>query len=299
MKIKIHAQRIYPPLEDLTVIPTTAKQEFTHPDSYGYDKVEVEAVTADIDSNIQPENIKKDVEILGKVGTLESPVIQPLKTVTLSSNVEEITADSGYDVINKVEIDINVTSDGKFVFEDIKYPDNVTSLGSSFFKDNQVIKSVYGEKIRNIGSQAFWATSIERFYSGDLTNIGSYAFYQSALQEFVGVASGIVSAENQLFQGCSSLRKCYLPVLSGTYATNQIFWGCTNLEDLKLAAGWNKGINISQSTKYSRETLVAIFNNLADLTGQTAQTLTIGAPNIAKLTAEDIAIATNKGWIVS
>lgn len=48
-----------------------------------------------------------------------------------------------------------------------------------------------------------------------------------------------------------------------------------------------------------RASLRAIINGLADLTGQTTQTLTLGATLIAKLTEEDIAIATNKNWTLS
>lgn len=61
--------------------------------------------------------------------------------------------------------------------------------------------------------------------------------------------------------------------------------------------------NLSSSfivqTILDRASLRAIINGLADLTGQTAQTLTLGAELLAKLTEEDIAIATNKNWTLS
>jgi surface protein len=52
------------------------------------------------------------------------------------------------------------------------------------------------------------------------------------------------------------------------------------------------------STILDRASLRAVINGLADLTGQTAQTLTLGATLITKLTEEDIAIATNKNWTI-
>lgn len=85
-----------PLLEDLEVTPSTIEQNFNHPNSYGYDNVKVKAISSDtlnitpttesqqhiglygtvnvsavdssIDSNIQAENIKKGVEILGVEG---------------------------------------------------------------------------------------------------------------------------------------------------------------------------------------------------------------------------------------
>lgn len=47
------------------------------------------------------------------------------------------------------------------------------------------------------------------------------------------------------------------------------------------------------------EALVNVFNALADLTGQTAKTIPLGSANLAKLSAEQLAIATNKNWTVT
>ena len=51
--IKQNATKIYPSLENLTVIPTGEQQVFNHPNSYGYDEVVVEAVESEI-LNITP-----------------------------------------------------------------------------------------------------------------------------------------------------------------------------------------------------------------------------------------------------
>lgn len=58
-------------LEEKVATPTTSQQvvEPTTEGAIGLSKVTVSAVTADIDSNIVPENIAKDVTILGVTGT--------------------------------------------------------------------------------------------------------------------------------------------------------------------------------------------------------------------------------------
>ena len=58
--------------------------------------------------------------------------------------------------------------------------------------------------------------------------------------------------------------------------------------------GMKTRFDISASTKFERTDLVTILNNLATVTS--AQTLTMGSTNLAKLTSSDKAIATNKGW---
>lgn len=60
-------------LQDKNISPSTEAQTVTADSNYsGLDKVTIEPVTSAIDSNIIPDNIKKDVSILGVVGTLES-----------------------------------------------------------------------------------------------------------------------------------------------------------------------------------------------------------------------------------
>lgn len=63
-----------------------------------------------------------------------------------------------------------------------------------------------------------------------------------------------------------------------------------------------KNAKISFSIGYyqwcDRASLRALINGLADLTGQTAQTLTLGTTLLAKLTNEDIAVATAKNWTI-
>lgn len=68
--------------------------------------------------------------------------------------------------------------------------------------------------------------------------------------------------------------------------------------DIKVLKNLKVGLDLSRARAFERPSLRAIINGLADLTGQTAQTLNLGATLMAKLTEEDIAIATNKNWTI-
>ena len=66
-----------------------------------------------------------------------------------------------------------------------------------------------------------------------------------------------------------------------------------NLSDYKL--------DLASCYKLTHESLMNVINNLYDIKakGCKAQQLVLGSTNIAKLTSEEIAIATEKGWTVS
>lgn len=79
--------------EEITVTPSTVKQVYTP--STGYNaitRVDVDAVTNSIDNNIAPENIKKDVTILGITGTLEEGAGGSVEGAKLFNSVEEMNA---------------------------------------------------------------------------------------------------------------------------------------------------------------------------------------------------------------
>lgn len=105
---KIDVGYVYPTLETLEVTPTTENQ-LIYPERYGFSQVEVEAVTSDIDNNIQENNIRKDIEILGITGTLEELNAQE-KTATPSTSQQIITPDNNYNSLSQVTIEA-VTKD--------------------------------------------------------------------------------------------------------------------------------------------------------------------------------------------
>lgn len=107
--------------------------------------------------------------------------------------------------------------------------------------------------------------------------------------------SQVVNMENT-FRKCPQLTT--IPAYDVSNVTNlyAVFNGCSKLKSI-LMYGMKVSFDISSSTKFEQSDLVTILNNLATVT--TTQTLTIGSTNLAKLTDEDKAIATNKGWTLA
>ena len=72
------------------------------------------------------------------------------------------------------------------------------------------------------------------------------------------------------------------------------FFRC-NVKDIYPFRNINSYCDLTAIT-LSQEVLLRFINNLAEAT--TTQTLTLGTTNLAKLSEDQIAIATNKGWTV-
>lgn len=78
------------------------------------------------------------------------------------------------------------------------------------------------------------------------------------------------------------------------------FLNCISLTTIKIAKDFNiDKFDCHNAFNLSHECLLEMLNNLIDLTGATAKTLTLGATNLAKLTDEEKLIATNKNWILA
>ena len=104
---------------------------------------------------------------------------------------------------------------------------------------------------------------------------------------------------NRIFNGNQALESIDLSNLDASKVTNltQLVDNCTNLKNFKAPKNISVSISdFSRSLNLTVESLIDIINNLA--TVSTTQTLTLGAVNLAKLTTEQIQIATNKGWTV-
>ena len=118
----------------------------------------------------------------------------------------------------------------------------------------------------------------------------------------------------QFLNGCTKCRGINLvnwnvPNLTQTnYATYRavaletLIWYKTIEEvlanNISCLNGLKVGLDVS-TTKLDRASLRALINGLSGLSDTTTQTLTLGATLRAKLTEEDIAIATAKNWTIA
>lgn len=101
------------------------------------------------------------------------------------------------------------------------------------------------------------------------------------------------------FDGCTSLHT--VPALHAQNVTNlnSMFKNCTALTNFGGLIGVKKSWSLQWCEALTHDSLLNVLNGLADLTGGTIQTLTLGSINLAKLTSAEKAIATNKNWALA
>lgn len=127
----------------------------------------------------------------------------------------------------------------------------------------------------------------------------SFICYQSDKLERVLVADGAnvnFHTYGGDFIGCSSLNEVGAINMSTAVNLQREFTGCVSLKSIHCTH-WRLSFDISASTQFETDDLVEIISNLDPVT--TPQTLTMGATNLAKLTDDQIKVATDKGWTLA
>lgn len=140
-------------------------------------------------------------------------------------------------------------------------------------------------------------------YCSNLTTLDLSSFDTSSVTSMGG-----------MFDNCDRLTTLDLSNFNTSSVTNMMymFYNCSNLTTIigthtleevqagtiKALKGTKESLNLSYSPLLERASILALFYGLADLTGQTANTVTLHATAKARLTSEDIKIATDKNWNV-
>lgn len=106
-------------------------------------------------------------------------------------------------------------------------------------------------------------------------------------------------SSNTLFDSCYSLRQIERLDMKNINTANNMFSGCNLLTEIKEIYNIPVSLNLTSCNYLKCSTLLKILNALVDLSGQASKTLSLGSTNLAKLSDEEKAIATNKNWTLS
>lgn len=157
-------------------------------------------------------------------------------------------------------------------------PNTCTDL-SAMFNECPALTSVY------IGGDTSGVTTTSDMFRDDVALQTAPFFITTAVESMEG-----------MFSGCSALTRVPVYDCNSVTVFNQMLHGCISLTAVPLS-NIRVSLDISASALYPSTELVNTISRLRTVT--TTQTLTMGQTNLNKLTAEQIAVATNKGWTVA
>ena len=245
-------------------------------------------------------------------------------TETISSG--DLTTPGWFKTIKKFPIFGVSGTSASYMFyncplETITVPDtsNVTNMANMF---NRALKLTsvnvpQMSKVTNCYQMFNDCSNIQIINLGDtskVTNMNSMFMSCKKLASITGLDTSSCTDFTRTFATCKALTT--LPKLNASSANklSQMFISCNALttlggfENLGQAYLTTSSANydyytldLSSHTKLTHESLMNVINNLYDIAtkGCNTQKLVLGSTNLAKLTAEEVAIGTSKGWSIS
>lgn len=137
--------------------------------------------------------------------------------------------------------------------------------------------------------------SIPQLNTSNVTDMSSMFVGCSSLVSIPELDTSNVTNMSYMFDGCSKLETIPLLDTSNVTDSDNMFRTCYKIANIGGFQGLKVSISMNYSYYITRESMLNIFNTI----GEARETITIRQDVADRLTDEDIAIATNKGWTIS
>lgn len=279
----------------LSITPSTSSQSFTASSPYtGYGTVTVNAVTSSIDSNIQAENIKNGVSILGVSGTYTgsggsstkygATIDNLLGDVNASGVLQPPSSGLGSITFTGVNDVASSALSHRFCENDsigsVTFPDLTTVSGNNSMEyafDNSSITSISFPELLTISANYamdYMCRNCPNLQSIDFSKLETISA-QYALRSCFSASRGLTSysfPELQTISGSSALNSSFLQsaivtmsfpklsILTGSGCLASCFSGCNLITDIYF----NALTTTSFGTRYINQ-LNNMFNSSASL----------------------------------
>lgn len=302
--------------QEKEVTPTKEIQEIKADQQYdGLSKVVVNAIPSEyiVPSGDITITASGTYDVKDKINAIVNIPEKKLGTKTITLNGTYKATDDNLDGYSEVEV--ATTGVDIYDYYISKLPNKI--YGTSLL---MYIKSVPPLDLNNmtVATSFFDGCSLLENIEGlNISQIKDTRFmfqYCSKIKEIPQIDTSNVTNMYYMFAQCSLLETIPRLNANNVITISDVFYKCSNLKNLGGFENLGMAYEISQSANYgdytlklsgsknlTHESLMNVINNLYDIKtkGCNAQKLTLGTTNINKLTSEEIAIATEKGWTIS
>lgn len=179
----------------------------------------------------------------------------------------------------------------------------VTDMGGMFSRCSSLatVPGMDTSKVTDMGYMFNGCSSltvIPEMNTSRVTGMGAMFSECSSLATVPGMDTSKVRDMHDMFYKCNLLTSVPEMDTSNVYNMDTMFQGCTSLTDLGGFVGLKCNLDLSASSIITHDSLMNVINKAADVTASPA-TLTLGSTNLTKLSDEEKAIATAKGWTLA
>lgn len=146
-----------------------------------------------------------------------------------------------------------------------------------------------------------------------ITNMENMFSSCKLIKTIPNINTSNVTNMSEMFYGCFELETLQKLNCSNVERINDVVTNCTKLQNIGGFENLGQAYKTTMAANYyyyrlalsnnelTHDSLMNVINNLYDIKtkGCNPQSLVLGSTNLAKLTSEEVAIATEKGWNVS
>ena len=180
---------------------------------------------------------------------------------------------------------------------------NVTDMGSMFYNCSslQTVPLFNTSNVTDMGSMFSGCNSLQTvplFDTSKATDMNSMFNNCSSLQTVPLFDTSNVDDMNSMFYNCKALETVPLFDTSNVTRMNSMFNNCTSLTNLGGFTGLKGNLDLRYSSLLTVDSIMNVINNAADMTSS-PKTLTLHKNVFNKLSEEQIATATAKGWNIA
>lgn len=187
-----------------------------------------------------------------------------------------------------------------------------TTFGSGILEKAPNFNMISATNVRNMFMNQKKITSIPEYDLSNVVTLGPFLYGCSGLTSVPNFNTSKATNYSETFSGCTELTTIGILDMSSATEVYGTFDNCKKLANINGMLNLGKGYLMTQTTSYhnlslsnsplTRESCLKIFNDIYDLNLKSdytiSPTIQLSSTTKALLSADDIAIATSKGWTI-